>query len=97
MSPTIKKEKLRQPQQPLEAWTSEDSGKETTQESFGNTHGFQGGELDKLFKTIDQLRECGVSEDISLPQVCHSYLPIRCLWFVGLIVSLVARCCWRSI
>ncbi|KAI5784408.1 dynamin [Pyronema domesticum] len=35
----------------------------------GNTAGFESAELVRLFETIDKLRECGVSEDISLPQL----------------------------
>jgi len=70
------------PLQQAGAWPAEDATKEAAEEvtggctkhstpkdSLGNTQVFQGGELDRLFKTIDQLRECGVSEDISLPQV----------------------------
>jgi hypothetical protein len=38
-------------------------------ETVGNTQGFESRELVRLFEIIDKLRECGVSEDISLPQV----------------------------
>lgn len=83
MAPIVNYQPLSSP--PLQqagAWPAEDSVKEATKEatrehakhftpkdSLGNTQVFQGGELDRLFKTIDQLRECGVSEDISLPQL----------------------------
>ena len=40
---------------------------------LGNTQGFESRELVRLFAIIDKLRECGVSEDISLPQV-HTLL-----------------------
>lgn len=39
------------------------------EEKLGNTQGFESRELVRLFEIIDRLRECGVSEDISLPQV----------------------------
>jgi hypothetical protein len=41
-------------------------------ETVGNTTGFESRELIRLFEIIDKLRECGVSEDISLPQVSHA-------------------------
>ncbi|KAF8540542.1 P-loop containing nucleoside triphosphate hydrolase protein [Trichophaea hybrida] len=39
------------------------------EEQLGNTQGFESRELVRLFEIIDRLRECGVSEDISLPQL----------------------------
>jgi hypothetical protein len=49
----------------------------TKAETVGNTTGFESRELIRLFEIIDKLRECGVSEDISLPQV--SPVPISAL------------------
>ncbi|KAI5805779.1 P-loop containing nucleoside triphosphate hydrolase protein [Geopyxis carbonaria] len=37
--------------------------------SVGTTAGFESRDLVNLFGVIDKLRECGVSEDISLPQI----------------------------
>ena len=36
-----------------------------------NTTGLESNELSRLFEIIDKLRDCGVSEDISLPQVLN--------------------------
>ena len=44
--------------------------------ALGKTPGFESAKLGKLFETIDKLRECGVSEDISLPQVCLPFTPM---------------------
>lgn len=44
-------------------------GTHKSQGNVGKTQGFESPELVRLFGIIDKLRECGVSEDISLPQV----------------------------
>ena len=44
--------------------------------ALGKTPGLESDEQAKLFKAIDELRECGVSEDISLPQVCLPFTPM---------------------
>lgn len=45
--------------------------------ALGKTPGLEGADLARLFETMDKLRECGVSEDISLPQVCLPYMPMQ--------------------
>ena len=50
--------------------------------SVGKTDGFESNELARLFNVIDKMRECGVSEDISLPQVCSVLeFPSQCFLY----------------
>jgi hypothetical protein len=59
---------------------------------LSTTH-FQSGELERIFKVIDQLRACGVSEDISLPQVL-SYASLILIVYSFLTKSM--RSSWLS-
>ena len=45
--------------------------------ALGKTPGLEGTDLARLFETMDKLRECGVSEDISLPQVRLPSIPMQ--------------------